>query len=77
MLAWIGVGSGGLGPVQDLQTRQAQGLSASLWAPLPAKKGLPNLFQPQHGPAPPFSCLPSSLPAAGKVGGRSGRRAQG
>lgn len=27
----------------------------------PRKEGLPNLFQPQHGLAPPFSCLPSSL----------------
>lgn len=27
----------------------------------PHKEGLPNLFQPQHGPAPPFPCLPSSL----------------
>lgn len=46
--------------MQGLQTRQAQGLSASQWAPLPTQKGLPNLFQPQHGPLPPFSCLPSS-----------------
>lgn len=46
--------------MQGLQTRQAQGLPASQWAPLPAKKGLPNLFQPQHGPPLPFSCLPSS-----------------
>lgn len=71
----MGVDSGGLGPVQGLQTRQAQGLSASLWAPLPTKKGSQTSFSLSMGQHRPFPASPAA--SAGKVAGRSGRRAQG